>query len=278
MTFLFSVDVEDVRLGVKDGYKYKERVPYNTRIYLKWLSEKNFKSTFFVTGDVGEKYPFLIKEIVEQGHEIACHTSKHIGLDEYTEEGFFDDMRNNISVLKKAGATDIEGFRAPSYSLTKQTEWVYPILKELGITYSSSVLSAKNPLYGWPEFGDRPRMTSSGILEIPLTIGKLGPLIIPYVGGIYFRAIPQIFIQKMVGKTTKKGLPLVGYFHPYDIDSGQERFMHGGIKNNHFYNWLMYYNRKNVLKKLNILLDSGNNIITYKKYIDRFKSETKQGY
>jgi peptidoglycan-N-acetylglucosamine deacetylase len=266
-TFLFSIDLEDVRMGVENGNSFKDRVPNNTRIYLKWLDENKFKCTFFITGHVGEKHPDLIDEIIQQGHEIACHTTKHIPLEQYTKEELYEDLVKNISVLKQAGVNIIKGFRAPTYSLTHQTEWVYDILKELGFTYSSSVLPAKNPLYGWPQFGETPKITASGILEIPITVGRIGPLTIPSVGGIYFRVLPEFIIHYMINNRSFKNHPLVGFFHPYDIDKDQEKFMHGGINNNRFYNWLMYYNRKNVLIKLNRLITRGYKIIPYNSFI-----------
>src|SRR5271170_161414 len=76
--FLFSVDLEDIRLRMKNGASFKERVPRNTEAYLKWLDKYKSKCTFFVTGDVAGLYPSLINEIAGAGHEIACHTNLHI--------------------------------------------------------------------------------------------------------------------------------------------------------------------------------------------------------
>lgn len=68
-TFLFSVDLEDVRLGVVNGESYKERVPININKYLNWLNKHRSKCTFFTTGHVAKKYPSLINEIVSEEHE-----------------------------------------------------------------------------------------------------------------------------------------------------------------------------------------------------------------
>jgi len=268
-TFLFSVDLEDVRSGVKNGEKYKDRVVENTRSYLNWLDKYNFKCTFFVTGYVAARHPELIAEIDHKGHEIACHTHIHIPLDQYNRDEFREDLIKNITVLKKAGVKKIKGFRAPTYSLIEKTKWSYDILKELGFTYSSSVLAAKNPLYGWPEFGEKPQITDSGIIEIPITTGKLGPIKIPSVGGIYFRVIPQFITHFMINNRKLKNYPLVGFFHPYDIDTKQEKFMHGGINDNRFFNELMYYNRKNVLPKLDQLIQKGYQIMPYANIVDK---------
>jgi polysaccharide deacetylase family protein (PEP-CTERM system associated) len=265
--FLFSVDLEDIRFLMSDGEKYKERVPQNTKAYLNWLKKYDFRCTFFTVGDVAEKYPSLIKDIVNEGHEIGCHTNKHIPLDKQTRNSFKADLEKNIESLKKAGAVDITGFRAPIFSLTKNTSWAYEVLSELGFTYSSSVLPAKNPLYGWEEFGSSPRRTTEGIIELPMTTGKIGPLNIPYGGGVYFRMLPVATIKRKMIQHNDAANPLLGYFHPYDIDTDQERFMHPGINNSRIYNFLMYLNRSKVFDRLDALINSGFRVCTYSDYI-----------
>lgn len=264
--FLFSIDLEDVRLQVPNGNLYKERVPENTYTYLNWLSRHNAICTFFVTGSVAKLYPSLIKEIMQEGHEIACHSVYHIPIDRQTPEEFRKDLDLNINLLMKCGARNIEGFRAPVYSITRETSWAYDILGEMGFSYSSSVLPAKNPLHSWKEFGIHPRKVNARIIEIPLTVGRFGHLTVPFAGGIYFRVLPSFIIRRNV-RRVQPGLPLVGYFHPYDIDTRQERFMHPEIKNNRLYNFLMYYNRKNVFSRLEELLKGGYKICTYKNFI-----------
>jgi polysaccharide deacetylase family protein (PEP-CTERM system associated) len=265
---LFGIDLEDVRSGVVNGARYKERVPENTHTYLKWLNDNNSKCTFFVVGKVAELYPSLIDEIAQEGHEIACHTFEHRILSGYSTVGFHEDLKKNIEVLLGSGAREVKGFRAPSYSLTDRTRWVYPILAQLGIKYSSSVLPARNPLYnGWPGHSHSPGITDSGIIEIPLTTARIGPLIVPVLGGIYFRTLPEFVIKTLIGFRKSNPDPLIGYFHPYDIDIEQEKFMHGGINNNRIFNWLMYYNRGSVFSKLNFLLGAGYKIDTYNNFI-----------
>ena len=266
--YLFSIDLEDVRLWMPDGEKYKERVCANTLAYMKWLGAKGFKCTFFTVGEVAEKYPSLIKEIISEGHEIACHTNKHIPLDKQTPEEFKKDLQQNIEFLTTAGVTNLRGFRAPIFSLTKSTQWAFSILEELGFTYSSSVLPAKSPLYGWEDFGSSPKRVSDKLIEIPMTVGKIGPLTIPYGGGTYFRVLPSFIINSKIDGHNSINNPVLGYFHPYDIDTEQEKFMHPGINNSRFYNMLMYYNRAKVFEKLDRIIDRGFKITTYQNYCD----------
>jgi hypothetical protein len=46
-TFLFSIDLEDIRLGVTNGSSYENRVPINTYKYLNWFVKKKERTFYF---------------------------------------------------------------------------------------------------------------------------------------------------------------------------------------------------------------------------------------
>ena len=139
-------------------------------------------------------------------------------LDQQGRDEFRRHLEANVEAVVRAGAPRPSGFRAPNFSLMPATAWAYDVLRETGFSYSSSVLPAKNPFYGWEDFGERPKIVR-GIAEIPMSVGSFGPLRIPIAGGVYFRTLPRAFIRRAINKHLKKGLPLLGYFHPYDIDA-----------------------------------------------------------
>jgi hypothetical protein len=173
----------------------------------------------------------------------------------------------------KAGASNVKGFRAPIFSLTeKSSDWAYENMRSCGLTYSSSVLPAKNPLYGWEGFGESAKKMTGGIIEMPITLGQFGPLRIPIAGGVYFRVLPQLFLKNAIRQKLTKGLPVLSYFHPYDIDTEQERYMHAGINDSKIFNFLMYYNRKSVFNRLDALLNMDVKIMTCQKYVDTYLS------
>ena len=266
--YLFSIDLEDIRFRMPEGLKYQERVPSNTIRYLKWLKANNFKCTFFTVGDIAQNYPSLIKTIIDEGHEIGCHTNTHIALDKMTKSEFEKDISQNLNNLEKAGAKNIVGFRAPYFSLTEKTAWVFDILKEFDFKYSSSVYPAKNPFYGWEDFGTEVRKLDNGLIEMPMTVKKFVTKDLAYSGGVYFRNLPMWMIKNAFSQHFKNNDPILGYFHPYDIDCEQEKFMHPEINNSHFYNFLIRNNRKNVFNRLDKLKSSFNyRIITYNDFI-----------
>jgi polysaccharide deacetylase family protein (PEP-CTERM system associated) len=256
--FLFSIDLEDVRDWMADGQRYAERVPAMTERYLEFLRRHGKKATFFVVGDVARRYPALIRAIAQEGHELACHTDRHVPLERLNAQELKQDLQRNRELLPG----EVVGFRAPIFSLMAATAWAYEVLAELSFRYSSSVLPAKNPLYGWEGFGQECRRIH-GVLEIPVTLLPLGGLTVPFGGGVYFRALPWP-VLRWAFRSSRQAV--TSYFHPYDIDEGQERFMHPGIRDRRWYNWLMYYNRGSVFPKLERILEMGFDIVPYREF------------
>jgi len=264
--YLFSVDLEDIRMSMPDNQSYKDRLVINTEKYLEYLDSNSSRCTFFVVGQVAKKYPDLIKRINSCGHELACHSMNHTPINRLSPKEFENDVKQNMEYIYKASSPELKGFRAPYFSLTKETEWAYDILKELGFVYSSSVLPAKNPLYGWPGFGEQTKEILKNFYEVPITLSGFPIVNVPFAGGVYFRVLPFTLIKYLFKNKQKSSNYIRGYFHPHDIDTEQERFMHPGIKQNRLYNLLLYYNRDKVLKRLKLLANNIS-IITYRKYI-----------
>jgi polysaccharide deacetylase family protein (PEP-CTERM system associated) len=260
-TFLLSVDLEDPRSLIPDGDVHEDRVQHNVSRILEFLSERDIHCTFFAVGATARQHPSLIRDIVNQGHEVACHGSDHQHLDCHDPESLRADICRNIEDLLAAGADRVTGFRAPTFSLTLQTTWAYDVLAEIGLSYSSSVLPAWNPLYGWPGFNSTCERTDTGIWELPVTVTSGTLLNVPIVGGTYLRTLPYSLIVKQFVRQVKKGRPVIGYFHPYDIDVEQERYRHPLVGSK--LNWLMYVGRDRVFDRLHRLLATGAAVTPY---------------
>jgi len=274
--FLLSIDLEDVRDSALDGHRLSERVPVMTARVLALLRVAGAKITFFVTGPVAKRYPTLLRVILREGHELACHTCAHKPLEKYAEPEFEKDLAENIELLTAAGATAVEGFRAPILSVTSQTAWVYEVLRKHGLRYSSSVLPARNPLYGWPEFGQTAKLVG-GVVEIPVSVARVWGMLLPFASGVYFRVIPYPIVRRRFRAAVSRGNPVVCYMHPYDFDQDQEPIMPRGINNNPLYKFLMYYNRAGALAKLRKLMAEGFRVSTYREFALRASaSETFQ--
>jgi len=267
-TYLFSIDLEDVQLALPPAKRSPSHVAQLTKTYLHWLAGHGVHCTFFCVGELALAHPELLQEIQGAGHELALHGHRHIPLPQLGQDAFVKDLYANLEALHKAGAVAVRGFRAPVFSLTAHTPWAHKRLAEAGIRYSSSVLPVANPLHGWPGFGHYPKKMDGGVWELPMSTGKVGFGQVPIAGGTYLRLLPIWLAKKLF---INAGPLVLGYVHPYDIDTGQERILHPGLEQKPWLNPLMYMGRSTLLQKLDALLATGCRVVPYGTYVQELE-------
>jgi polysaccharide deacetylase family protein (PEP-CTERM system associated) len=265
--FLFSVDLELSGLAAPAG----ERAEGLTEAYLAFLDRHGAKGTFFVVGDAARACPGLVRRLAAAGHEIACHSDRHVPLDRQGPARFRDDVLRNLDALAAAGAADVRGYRAPCFSLTGRTAWAHEVLASLGFAYSSSVLPARSPLYGWRSFGAAPRLVA-GVLELPVTLLPWRLLPLPMAGGVYFRILPAALLRAAFARRRRAGEAVLGYLHPYDIDEAGRRGGFEGVGRGSPAGWLLRARRASVLPRLECLLRSGFAIGRYRDHAEALLS------
>lgn len=190
---------------------------------LEELEKRQIRATFFVLGWIAERHPEMLKRLAAGGHEIASHGYGHRPLHQLGPEGFRRDLERSLSLLRALSGQEIKGYRAPSFSITKQTLWALPILKEAGLLYDSSIFPIRHPDYGILDFGSRPRRLSEGLIALPMTVLKQGPWTWPTPGGGYFRLLPWALSASLLKKQLAEGLTPILYFHPWEFDGAQPR-------------------------------------------------------
>ena len=214
-----TLDVEDLR----PSDQFEDRSKLMTEKVLDLFSEMNIRATIFVVGDVAKNHPEIINKAVKDGHEIGLHSHKHIPLQLLTPDEFEQELTGAKTLLQEISGQEINGFRAPTMSLTHKTRWAVPILKRVGFTYSSSVLPAKNPLYGWDGLPRHPFRWLNSIIEFPCPVTNILGFTIPYLGGAYFRLFPSI-IRKMGVRRSSYGEVLWTYCHPWEFDPDEKYY------------------------------------------------------
>ena len=273
--YLFSIDLEEINYDAVNSTIFQERTVKMVSKLLDYLEQKRMKITFFVVGQTARNHPDLIKEISLKGHEIACHSDKHIELDKMSVQEFRDDLDRNLESLVKFSKNPIQGYRAPMASLSQKTSWVYSILQQYGFTYSSSVIPASNPLHGWREFGKTFKKIDA-IWELPITLINLLFFQVPVSSGIYFRLIPK-FVQALYWSHARKNKKIgLGYIHPYDIDGEEAYQVFPRFKHLPLVSYLMYLNRHTIFPKLEVIFKSGYKTIPYANFVTHYL-ETKNG-
>ena len=250
-----TIDVEDYfhvsafeDISPPDTWSMREcRVESNTDLILDILDENNTKATFFILGWVADRYPHLTRSIADRGHEIACHGYLHQRVALMARDQYRQDIRRAKGLLEDQSGQAVNGYRAPSYSITRQTCWAFDELIAAGFTYDSSIFPMRHDYYGipdWPRFagyavknGDNwiaaPRVDSAetAIREIPITTLNLAGKNLPIAGGGYFRLLPYHLTRWGLQQiNNKEQRPFVFYLHPWEFDPHQPRMAGARIK------------------------------------------------
>src|SRR5262249_5275279 len=128
----------------------------------------------------------------------------------------------------------VKGYRAPSWSITKNCLWALDILAEEGFTYDSSIYPIHHDLYGVPGAKRFPYtyQCSNGmqLREYPPATLRMMGTNLPVAGGGYLRIFPSQWTERAF-RTFEKTYQerVVVYLHPWEIDPEQPRIQ-GSVK------------------------------------------------
>ena len=236
-----TIDVEDYfQVSAFDDVVRREewetqpsRVVSNTMRLLQLFDEYSVKSTFFVLGWVADRFPGLVRDIAAAGHELASHGYGHRIVYSQTPDEFREDVRRAKGTIENASGQVVGGYRAPSFSITKNSLWALDVLVEEGYRYDASIFPIRHDRYGIP---DAPRhrhvLTRPGgtLTEAPgSTVRVLGSNL-PVAGGGYFRILPYWWTRWGIARLNRtEQQPAIFYLHPWEIDPDQPRLQVGRL-------------------------------------------------
>jgi polysaccharide deacetylase family protein (PEP-CTERM system associated) len=231
-----TVDVEDYfqvsafeSVVDRDRWQgFERRVCANTHRLLDLFDDRDIKATFFVLGWVAEREPGLVREIAARGHEIACHGYSHRLVYTQTPAVFEEETRRSKHLLEDIVQQPVAGYRAASYSITRDSLWALDILAEAGFTYDSSIFPVHHDRYGIPGAPSFiHRIVADGqptLIEFPLSSLSMFGQNIPVAGGGYFRLYPYRLTRWLLDRLSAGAdAPFVFYLHPWEVDPSQPR-------------------------------------------------------
>ena len=128
---------------------------------LTFLEKHDTYATFFIVGEILQKFPEISDKILDHGHEIAFHTMYHSRLDSENFQENFSKELDDFAILTDNKS---KGFRAPTFSLNKKSSWVIDILEQHGYVYDSSIVPAKTSMYGIPNTPKHPYKITSNFI------------------------------------------------------------------------------------------------------------------
>lgn len=206
---------------------YESRVCHNTDRLLDIFDAAGVKATFFVLGWVAERFPALVRRIAEADHEIASHSYDHGLVYDKTPDAFRVDLQRARDAIGSACGIHVRGYRAPSYSITRDSMWALDVLASEGYTFDSSIYPIRHDRYGipdWPRHIEQIDLTAGALWELPGTTVRRFGMNLPMGGGGYFRLLPYAWTSSGVRAINEiERRPVVFYLHPWEIDPGQPR-------------------------------------------------------
>jgi polysaccharide deacetylase family protein (PEP-CTERM system associated) len=245
----------------------KERIMESLNITLQLLREYSITSTFFVVGELVEKHPEIIGQILSDGHEIAFHGFDHEPLWRKSPKQLKTEINRFELILRRK----CKGFRAPSFSLDNRTRWALKVLEEAEYEYDSSIFPFKTTLYGVFNSPLRPYKPSfesiseedenTKLWEFPIFVFPLNGIRIPVGGGFYLRFFPLMLIRKAIKAVNAKGIPAVLFCHNWELDDKTPR-----MKLGLYHSFVTYYNLKKTKEKLQSIL-SNFEFTSVKRYL-----------
>ena len=237
-THIMSVDVEDYFMVEafassvsQDSWKSRpSRVVMSTRRILDLFDKYNVKGIFFFVGWVAKQFPELVREVYSRGHELVCHSYWHRTVYSLTPDEFREDTRAAVRAIEDAAGVKVFGYRAPSWSNTKDCLWALDVLAEEGFTYDSSIYPIHRDLYGVPgaerfpyklncQNGNKRNTRGNSSSAWPKSSCSLRRLLAHFAAHLHhwaFRKFEMQYHERMIV-----------YLHPWELDPEQPRISAG---------------------------------------------------
>ncbi len=233
-----------------DGKRENVEIEKNMEAIFQLLSECHARATFFFLGRVARDLPQVVKRAASLGHEIASHNFEHRRVFGLNRHEFRERLKASKELLQSLAAVPVYGFRAPDFSITKESLWALDILKELGFAYDSSIYPiGLHDVYGVRNASRFIHRLPNGLVEFPLSTVELLGRRLPFGGGGYFRLYPLWVTHRALAAQNHKKRPAMFYIHPYEVGPEIPKIAELSLyrKFRHYYNCGTGYGR---LKKL----------------------------
>jgi peptidoglycan-N-acetylglucosamine deacetylase len=130
------------------------------------LDDAGVPTTCFCTGEVAERYPQRVDDLLRRGHELGSHGHSHRPFDTLSPDEAREDIAAATHVLRSFGAP-VTSFRAPNLRFPDR---YLPLLEERGFQVDSSQAKYKRAYYTAPArtgLTRVPASMTSSVLRLP---------------------------------------------------------------------------------------------------------------
>jgi len=233
-----TIDVEDwyhvenlrSRIPPVRWIEQEPRLEASVDCILGLLANAGTRATFFVLGAAAHRHPAVVKRIHGAGHEVASHGWSHDLVYRQSPALFREETRRSKAYLEDLVGERVLGYRASTFSVTRESLWALDILADEGFEYDSSIAPVRHDRYGIPGADRRPhrRPLEDGrsIVEFPVCFARLLGKRLP-LGGGFFRLLPAWWTNRGLRRYEQRGESGMLYLHPWEFDPAQPRV--GGL-------------------------------------------------
>lgn len=252
---LLSFDIEEfdgprehgVEYSLEEGMKVSVE---GTNIILDVLKANDVRATFFCTANFAENAPDVMRRIMDEGHEVACH-----GVDHFEPKE--TDFEKSKEIVEGICDITVTGYRQPRMFQVKDSE-----IKRVGYLYNSSLNPAFIPGRYMNLKTPRTWFYKDGVMQIPASVT---PLVRFPLFWLSLHNLPEGIYHWMVRRVLKKDGYFVTYFHPwefYELKDHPEFKMPFIIKN---------HSGRQMAERLDrlvrMLKDKNHTFITYDEFV-----------
>src|SRR3954463_12830601 len=117
--------------------RFEQRVQQNTDRTLTLLSKLNHRATFFVSSWLAEQIPGVVKQVIDEGHEIGSAGSTQRSFRVLTPQEFRREAKESKVLLEQLTGRRVRGFRVADHLLQPEHTWALRVLSEEGYNYDS---------------------------------------------------------------------------------------------------------------------------------------------
>ncbi len=195
--------------------------------YIKILDRHGIKSTMFVVGNLAPKIVDRLKQYIGNGHRLALHSYEHTATVYEEPHTFRERLMRTKKQLTELFHTEIEGFRAPCFSIDRER---LDIVKELGFKYDSSQMdfkarhTVKLDLSGFQQVRNG-IFRHNDFFEFGMSEQKVFGSPFPVSGGGYVRIGNWPFVKNLIDQFIHKHDYYVFYLHPFELTHEKVPFL-----------------------------------------------------
>ena len=204
---LLSFDTEEFDVPREHGVDYsleegmKVSVIGTNRI-LDVLKRNGVRATFFCTGNFAEHAPEVMKRIMDEGHEVACH-----GVDHWQPAD--TDFARSKEIVERVTGQTVYGYRQPRMFPVLESE-----IRRVGYRYNSSLNPAFIPGRYMHLTEPRTWFMKDGVMQIPASVT---PWLRFPLFWLSLHNLPQWLYHWLTRRTLNHDGYFVTYSHPWEF-------------------------------------------------------------